>query len=105
MHCFTGGDHGKGVLVFVAVIVVRYKEDTKDPLVLELQIGQIDSNKDDIELLKPLLIKLSDGFKKLGFENGISYARKEATGELSFHTSTSSNSESISIGTLFDGRL
>ena len=51
LELLLGGDHGKGAFTFMFVIVVRYKDSTRAPMIVELQLGQIDSTKDSMELL------------------------------------------------------
>jgi hypothetical protein len=55
----------KGAFTFLLVIVVRYKNEAHDPMFLELQIGQIDSAFDSMELLRPLLHDMEPGLQKL----------------------------------------
>jgi hypothetical protein len=60
-----GGDHGKGAFTFLFVIVVRYKDPTRAPMIVELQLGQIDSTEDSMELLRPSLDDMMAGLNKL----------------------------------------
>jgi hypothetical protein len=55
-----GGDHGKGAFTFLACLIIRFT-DGSDPQVMEFQIGEIDSEKDSMELLLPLVKKLEVG--------------------------------------------
>jgi hypothetical protein len=55
LELLLGGDHGKSTFTFLFVIVVRYKDPTRAPMIVELQLGQIDSTKDSMERLRPLL--------------------------------------------------
>jgi hypothetical protein len=45
--------------------VVRYKDPTWAPMIVELQLGQIDSTKDSMELLRPLPGDMMPGLNKL----------------------------------------
>jgi hypothetical protein len=65
LKLLLGGDHGKGAFTFLFVILVRYKDSTRAPMIVELQVGQIDSTKDSMELLWPLLDDMNPGLKKL----------------------------------------
>jgi hypothetical protein len=65
LELLLGGDHGKGAFTFLFVIVVRYKDSTRAPMIVELQLGQIDSTEDSMELLRPLLDDMVPGLKKL----------------------------------------
>jgi hypothetical protein len=51
LELLLGGDHGKVAFTFLFVVVVRYKENTHTPMIVELQLGQIDSTKDSMDLL------------------------------------------------------
>jgi hypothetical protein len=59
------GDHGKGAFTFLFVVVVRYKDPTRAPMIVELQLGQIDSTEDSMELLRPLLDDMMPGLNQL----------------------------------------
>jgi hypothetical protein len=50
-----GGDHGKGAFTFLACCINRFA-DGSDPLEIELQIGEIGSETDTMEVLQPLLV-------------------------------------------------
>jgi hypothetical protein len=52
-----GGDHGKGAFTFLACLIIRFV-DNSDPVETELQIGEIGSETDTIEVLQPLVDKL-----------------------------------------------
>ena len=53
-----GGDHGKGAFnTFLACLIIRFV-DNFDPVETELQIGEIGSETDTIEVLQPLVDKL-----------------------------------------------
>jgi hypothetical protein len=65
LELLLGGDHGKGAFTFLFVIVVRYKDVTRAPMIVELQLGQIDSTEDSMELLWPLLDYMMAGLKEL----------------------------------------
>jgi hypothetical protein len=65
LELLLGGDHGKGAFTFLFVIVVRYKDPTQAPMIVELQLGQIDSTEDSMELLRPLLDGMMPGLNQL----------------------------------------
>jgi hypothetical protein len=52
-----GGDHGKGAFTFLACLIIRFA-DGSDPKEIELQIGEIGSETDTMEVLQPLVNKL-----------------------------------------------
>ena len=64
VEVLLGGDHGKGAFTFLAIIIIRFKT-TKEPLILDLQIGQIDSQDDKLELLRPLVGKIGDDIRTM----------------------------------------
>jgi hypothetical protein len=61
MELTLGGDHGKGAFAFIACLIVRLDNPSEAPQVLEFQIGEIDSEKDSMELRLPLVEKLGEG--------------------------------------------
>jgi hypothetical protein len=61
MKLTLGGDHGKGYYTFIACLIVQFDDPLEEPQVLEFQIGEIDSEKDSMELLLPLVKKLGEG--------------------------------------------
>jgi hypothetical protein len=65
LELLLGGDHGKGAFTFLFAIVVRYKDPTRAPMIVELQLGQIDSTEDSMELLRPLLDAMMPGLNQL----------------------------------------
>jgi hypothetical protein len=54
-----------GAFTFLFVIVVRYNDKSHAPMIVELQIGQIDSTEHSMGLLRPLLDDMLLGLKKL----------------------------------------
>ena len=60
-----GGDHGKGAFSFMCAVIVWYSANNRNAKVFEFQIGQIESTKDKIELLQPLMEKMKPGVKEL----------------------------------------
>ena len=71
VEILLGGDHGKGAMNFVAVIIVRYKlSEINKPKIIELQIGQVDHSKDTMELLKVIVSKITPGINLLGLKDG-----------------------------------
>ena len=64
VEVLLGGDHGKGAFSFLAIIIVRFKT-FKSPIILDLQIGQIDSTEDKMNMLKPLLDMIQLDIKKM----------------------------------------
>ena len=61
MDLTLGGDHGKGAFTFIACLIIRFEDPLEEPQVLEFQIGEIDSEKDSMELLLPLVEKIGEG--------------------------------------------
>ena len=49
------GDHGKGIMIFVDFLIMRFRTKNKNPKIIELQIGELDSSKDTMELLRFIL--------------------------------------------------
>lgn len=49
-----GGDHRQGLMMFLAVMIVRDKE-RRAAFFLELQIGQVNSHRDTVFLLQVIL--------------------------------------------------
>ena len=64
VEMLLGGDHGKGAFTFLAIIIIRFS-NSKEPIILYLQIGQIDSQDDKLELLRPLVEKLNDDIRTM----------------------------------------
>jgi hypothetical protein len=65
IEILLGGDHGKGAMSFLAVFVIRYRQKDKEPKILEVQIGQVDSTSDTTELLKALVEKMTPGIMRM----------------------------------------
>jgi hypothetical protein len=61
MELTLGGDHGKRAFTSIACLIIRFEDPLEEPQLLEFQIGEIDSNKDSMELLLPLVEKLGEG--------------------------------------------
>jgi hypothetical protein len=61
MELTLGGDHGKGAFTFIACLIIQFEDPLEEPQVLEFQIGEINSEKDSMELLLPLVKKLGEG--------------------------------------------
>jgi hypothetical protein len=57
MEMTLGGHHGKGAFTFIACLILPFEDPLEELQVLEFQIGEIDSEKDSMELLLPLLVK------------------------------------------------
>ena len=71
VEILLGGDHGKGAMNFVAVIIVRYKlSEINKPKIIELQIGQVDHSKDTMELLNVIVSKITPGINRLCPKDG-----------------------------------
>lgn len=64
LEVLLGGDHGKGAFTFLCVVTVRHK-GSREPTVIELQTGQINSAKDSVELLQPLLEDMRVGIMEM----------------------------------------
>jgi hypothetical protein len=71
IEILLGGDHGKGAMTFLAVLIVRYQAK-KNPKIIELQIGQVDSSKDTMELLRTIVARITPGISRLKPKDGIS---------------------------------
>ena len=65
LEILLGGDHGKGALNFLAVVIVQYNDAESEPKIIELQIYQLDHAKDTIHLLKHLVNKITPGIVRL----------------------------------------
>ena len=61
IEVLLGGDHGKGGMIFVAVLILRFRTENKNPNIIELQIGEVDSSKDMMELLHFIVEKVTPG--------------------------------------------
>jgi hypothetical protein len=84
LEILLGGDHGKGAFTFMFVLVIRYVDETKDPTILEFQIGQIDSTEDSMELLRPLLVDMELGVQEMEPVDGKSMVYVDEDFKLSF---------------------
>ena len=58
-----GGYHGKVKMIFVAVPIMRFKTENKNPKTIKLQIGEVDISKDMNEVLHFIVEKLTPGIK------------------------------------------
>ncbi len=88
MELTLGGDHGKGAFTFIACLIVRFEDPLEEPQVLEFQIGEIDSEKDSMELLLPLVEKLGEGILSMnpkGEGDCTFMVCRKADGELLLH--------------------
>ena len=70
VEVLLGGDHGKGLMTFMAIVIIRYRSDMREDKVLELQIGQVDCQKDTIYLLKLILEKITPGIAAMNPKDG-----------------------------------
>ena len=59
IEVLLGGDRGKGDMIFVAVLILRFRTENKNPNIIELQIGEVDSSKDMMELLHFIVEKVT----------------------------------------------
>jgi hypothetical protein len=72
IEILLGGDHrGKGAMTFLSVLIARYKAK-KNPKIMELQIGQVDSSKDTMKLLRTIVARITPGISRLKPKHGIS---------------------------------
>ena len=62
-----GGDHGKESYIFMAIILIRYKNN-KEPHRIEVKIGEINDEKDKIEYLTELLKKINIGLTEMNID-------------------------------------
>jgi hypothetical protein len=88
MELTLGGDHGKGTFTFIACLIVRFEDPSEEPQVLEFQIGEIDSEKDSMKLLLPLVEKLGEGLLSMnpkGEGDCTFMVRRKVDGELPLH--------------------
>ena len=61
-----GECHGKGMNTAIAALIARFASHAKDKHV-DLMIGEIDSSKDSLPTLAPLIKRLECGFKSVKF--------------------------------------
>jgi hypothetical protein len=88
MELTLGGDHGKGAFTFIACLIIRFEDPLEEPQVLEFQIGEIDSEKDSMELLLPLVEKLGEGLLSMnpkGEGDCTFMVHRKVDGKLSLH--------------------
>jgi hypothetical protein len=88
MELTLGGNHGKGAFTFIACLIARFEDPSEEPQVLEFQIGEIDSKKDSVELLLPLVEILGEGLLSMnpkGEGDCTFMFRHKVHGELSLH--------------------
>ena len=60
-----GGDHGKGVFVYIDSIIFRYKNEVHGAKIIDLQIGGIDSGTYLMKYLMPLVQMMEPEIKNL----------------------------------------
>ena len=63
IEVLLGGDYGKGGMIFVAVLILRFRTENKNPNIIELQIGEVDSSKDMMELLHFIAENVTPGIQ------------------------------------------
>ena len=63
IEVLLGGDHGKGGMIFVAVLILQFRTENKNPNIIELQIGEVDSSKDMMELLHFIAENVTPGIQ------------------------------------------
>ena len=61
IEVLLGGDHGKGDMIFVSVLILLFRTENKNPNIIELQIVEVDSSKDMMELLHFIVEKVTPG--------------------------------------------
>ena len=90
LELLFGGDHGQGAFSFLMVVIVRYSTDREDDK-YELQLGEIDSTKDCVEILEPLLQMLEPGIKALQMnKEGFAFASVDhESGDIEFEKKSS----------------
>ena len=66
-----GGDHGKGSYLFEAVALFRNADYSKEPCQLEAKLGEINESNDYMELLIPLLRRVSCGLSNVSIKNSV----------------------------------
>ena len=89
LEMLLGGDHGKGPMNFIAVMIVQYKatEDEAEkcePKIVELQIGQVDHTKDNMFLLRHIVEKITPGNTPLNPKEGKSVVYVEYQGDKAY---------------------
>ena len=50
-----GGDHGKGIFMFIVAVIVRYTNEKQNAITIDIQIGEIESKTSSIAHQNPLL--------------------------------------------------
>jgi hypothetical protein len=88
MELTLGGDHDKGAFTVIACLIVQFEDPSEETQVLEFQIGKIDSEKDSMELLLPLVEKLGEGLLSMnpkGEGNHTFIVCRKVDGELSIN--------------------
>ena len=45
IEVLLGEDHGKREMIFVAVLILRFRTRNKNPKIIEMQIREVDSSK------------------------------------------------------------
>ena len=76
IEVLLGGDHGKGSMTFMAIIIVRYKNDN-EPTEMKLQLAQVNSAKDTMLLLRLIVSKITPGILVMKPKEGKSYLHAE----------------------------
>ena len=106
LEILLGGDHGKGAMNFIAVIIVRYKVTKEqaqegEPKILELQIGQVDHTKDNMFLLRHIIQKITPGITSLNPKEGKSVIYVEYLKEKEYKILQEENKRTIKVNIHF----
>ena len=60
MCAVIGGDHGKGFFTMLLTLYIEIED--REPYYMDKVVGEIDSTKDEVDILRPLTAKLKEGF-------------------------------------------
>ena len=106
LEILLGGDHGKGAMNFIAVIIVRYKATKEqaqegEPKILELQIGQVDHTKDNMFLLRHIVQKITPGITSLNPKEGQSVIYVEYLKEKEYKILQEENKRTVKVNIHF----
>lgn len=64
IEVYLDGDHGKGSYLFIAILLFRYSND-KEIYRLEIKLGEINEEKDNIDYIEQLIRKILSSFTEM----------------------------------------
>jgi len=67
------GDHGKGSFIFMAFIMIRYKNSNQKIKKLEIKLSKINEEKNNSEYTEILIQKISNGIQKMNVNSSRDY--------------------------------